>query len=1190
MHIYQYYCNQLRLFCWLVKERNYYSIEKIEKILPFELLLSAVINRNLTYEVRGLCTELINHIYLNRQPHHTTTLPIYTRGFLPKARVSSIGDVPAFNASHQILAESIHSKNESAQREGEDEDTTKFAVLQAFVNQHFIVGTRDIDDNDDDGTQDEDDDAIDDAIQCTEKPMHNKVVKKGFEDLQIGEVAALMREAYPDMHPALVGKLSQVTGYELIADDGGIVPLNDKDKLRKLIGADLLQVRKLQTCLTKIISACKQKKEAAAQFTTQVSLLASNLIAFGFYDQQKIEDLAVPIVKKLEQLVASLIPDSNEERKKKPMPQSQARPQPKKNRNMAQVHPHPQESTESESSSTELESETQNSRLLFRCIFGCRTLITNPTKRYAFLDSLPYNIFITIIVVLSIVFGVVDCVIVYARYLDQSMATLDFLKSSVNSQKVSSSHGARYFALFQILLLAFVGAVLVDFILRKIGQTRPLDCSRVVETVSAILDAILMVILLSYTYEPPGARSLPSVTMLIIATIARCVLVYRLYSAWPSKKHSGDSKIGPVLHQVDSVFKNRFDRVWFTQHMDVQDRATIFTPFGAGTHYTKCIRLQLKLLHRISLLKQEQVFHDIIYTLTIIENGQVRIKPDSSPTDPNSGELVKTRVKQHFLATNEFDKYAKLYHKSSDYMLGCLLSLCLYPDTEVVSQAMSLLTTLHSKTQNLLKIAKRTRIISTSKVYKPFRYLGQKNQDLRNLAESFETWGRLYNAQCESSFEKVIGILEEITLAMTRYSADRNSLDELKHSFLECDSPDTARDLLLLARDWYGNMSLTGGIQSVYMYVDQPASGEETKTNKSPAPMSLEHTIYLDNDAGLHVAQGEALMLRMLETVCNLLTVVATDYLPAQKRIFDILPLLVPLFPRVPSATEVIKAVLQNNSHGVTSLSDHFVKSLVISLRMMPPPGLLDFNAIDVREVLPSWSKSAGWDDKAPDLFRTEELYPDDTVYHTLVEDIIEILRIIMFNPDPIQSNQVRIVKFLSLHEERLKKEISLHLLKGSEYQKFTQASNWRNNRLVQYHLGMFKLMAHGCVGSINITEAKCLTIVDLDYLLECAADEDIIWPIRTYLLLLLYHMAIDAEIKVRYLCHKPGAKKLLKHFGEVMMRVQKFLEGPQNREVFIRMLISGELPTVTLSRCEMLFLDPASKSQEDPPIKQVGS
>ena len=1143
--------------------------------------MSAIINRNLTYEVRGLCTELINHVYLNRQPHHTIKLPIYTRGFLPETTGPSsgaIGSERMESKSDGIEITRFHSEEDEKLIRLANKDVEKFAVLQAFVNQHFTVGSTE-------------------AYDVKTKPMHNKVVTKGFENLQAGEVEKLLREA--GMRPKLAAKLSKVTGLSLVfADDEGIIPLHDKEKLQKILNVDLLQVRKLQSFLAKTINACTQKKDSAAQFTTEVSLLASNLIAFGFYEQKKIEGLAIPIVSHLEQQVSSLIPDKDEEQKLVAKAKNTSTSRDK-------VYPASQ-IDETELAQPEPEPQTRTSkkkRLIYRWIYGLRAIITDRKKLLAFLGTLPYNIFMTIVVLLSIIFGVLDVALVYARYYDKTTQIFN----ADYTQKISYLKGGnRYFALFQIPLLVFVGLVLLDFLLRTISGDRDLDFMSVIQTLSAFADVFMILVLLSFTHESAEHRSLEGVTTLIIATIVRCTLIYRLYVSWPKKKKS-NSKQGPALHEVNAVFKHRFDRVWFSHHMDVQDMhaARVFTPFGVSTHITKSIRLQLKLLHRISLLKQEQVFRDIIYALTIVEDGKVRIKPESELLPPEAtpkvGELVRDRVKQHFLAKEEFDRYKKLYVGSNDYMLGCLLSLCLYPDTRVVSQAMSLLTTLHSKTQNLLKIAKNTRIISKSTIYEPFQSLAQKNQELRNLAESFETWGRLYSSKCKYSFQKVTGIVNEITAEINNHSDDLYSLNELKHSFLDCGTPDTVRFLMLLARDWYGNMSLTGGIQTIYTSRTTSVE-EETKMNSTHISVSemsphsphnksvsaLGNTIYLDNV--LTPDQAEQLMLTMLKAICNLLKTVAEDYLPAKKELIGILPLVVPLFSRVSNATEVVKAVLKKNSHGVTELSDHFVHSLVISLRMIPPHGLLDFKAIDVHEELPSWSERAGWVDKVPDLFRTETMFPDDGAYKKLVEDIIEIMMIIMFNPDPIQRNQVRIIHFLSSDGERLKKEISLHLLKGSEYQKYMQESNWRNHRLVWYHLGMFKLMAHGCVGSINITEAKCLNIVELNHLLECAADEDIIWPIRAHLLLLLYHMAIDAEIKVRYLCHKPGAKKLLRHFGEVMLRIEEYLTEEDNREVFVRLVTNGEVLTQSVPRSEMLFLDPKSSDEEDLPIKQVGS
>ena len=52
----------------MAKERNYYSMERLCRLLPFEMVLSGMVDRRLTYRVRGLFTYLMNILYVDRAP------------------------------------------------------------------------------------------------------------------------------------------------------------------------------------------------------------------------------------------------------------------------------------------------------------------------------------------------------------------------------------------------------------------------------------------------------------------------------------------------------------------------------------------------------------------------------------------------------------------------------------------------------------------------------------------------------------------------------------------------------------------------------------------------------------------------------------------------------------------------------------------------------------------------------------------------------------------------------------------------------------------------------------------------------------------------------------------------------------------------------------------------------------------
>ena len=77
-------------------------------------------------------------------------------------------------------------------------------------------------------------------------------------------------------------------------------------------------------------------------------------------------------------------------------------------------------------------------------------------------------------------------------------------------------------------------------------------------------------------------------------------------------------------------------------------------------------------------------------------------------------------------------------------------------------------------------------------------------------------------------------------------------------------------------------------------------------------------------------------------------------------------------------------------------------------------------------------------------------------------------------------------------------------------------------------------------------------------------------------------------QIKVRFLCHKPQARKLLDNFGDMMARVHNILlaDIESNAERFTRLTLNGQLHTGPV--VSMLFMDPDSEHAEDPPVNDV--
>ena len=114
----------------------------------------------------------------------------------------------------------------------------------------------------------------------------------------------------------------------------------------------------------------------------------------------------------------------------------------------------------------------------------------------------------------------------------------------------------------------------------------------------------------------------------------------------------------------------------------------------------------------------------------------------------------------------------------STSMKACLLTLCLYPDRAVVSEAIALLMQFAEGTKRIIRVAKLTRVVSVEGNYENFQHVSERapclhlwlylhecvlavsyfvmvnvshvcsqiiecNREILNMVEAFETWGRL---------------------------------------------------------------------------------------------------------------------------------------------------------------------------------------------------------------------------------------------------------------------------------------------------------------------------------------------------------------------------------------------------------------------------------------------------------------
>jgi hypothetical protein len=197
-----------------------------------------------------------------------------------------------------------------------------------------------------------------------------------------------------------------------------------------------------------------------------------------------------------------------------------------------------------------------------------------------------------------------------------------------------------------------------------------------------------------------------------------------------------------------------------------------------------------------------------------------------------------------------------------------------------------------------------------------------------------------------------------------------------------------------------------------------------------------------------------------------------------------------------------------------------------------------------------------------PELEDIESAYA--SVAQQSAAALVDLLVLCMTNPDPLPKNQLRVISYLSLDSDRLTESVSMSVLRLQDYRDEMIKSTWSSNSLISYHLGLIRLISHTCIGSINITEAKCLTIFQFDELLVALTDMGLTFNVKAYLFHVFYHMAVDAEIKVKFLCHRPPTRTLIGFFAECIAEVcANAMKDAKSFEAILNQLDkSGKLST----------------------------
>ena len=109
----------------LFSGRNYVAIDHLKRLLPFDVVLSGMIDESLGPRLRALFTQIMNSIYVNVEPFFKMHLPVLTRA-------GGSQGTPRFSVADEYFQNS-ESKEQLDKSTTEVPSEENFAMLQAFV-------------------------------------------------------------------------------------------------------------------------------------------------------------------------------------------------------------------------------------------------------------------------------------------------------------------------------------------------------------------------------------------------------------------------------------------------------------------------------------------------------------------------------------------------------------------------------------------------------------------------------------------------------------------------------------------------------------------------------------------------------------------------------------------------------------------------------------------------------------------------------------------------------------------------------------------------------------------------------------------------------------------------------------------------------------------------------------------------
>ena len=499
-----------------------------------------------------------------------------------------------------------------------------------------------------------------------------------------------------------------------------------------------------------------------------------------------------------------------------------------------------------------------------------------------------------------------------------------------------------------------------------------------------------------------------------------------------------------------------------------------YSPRGKGDLVFQVKNLQVKLLTRVQHLGSEY------HLLQLLMNMKLLLEPDGSePPDPETvypqlTKLFHTSWQDYDHKSAPASQIKESLAQSTTNLQNLqeyLLDLVLFTDKHLVESSLNLLLLSSRTKKNLVFLAKTTNLLVGSDLWSKYEDIRDLRLECQTVMDSFENWGFINRGGEEAFFEK-IRFLDERFYKMAKL----NSLEgtELQIALIDEGIINLLRGIIDIPNRYRGigyTKFHENNQDSFYISQDIKDDAEEYARLVNDIELYLLHLFTSLNQMLLSLlGQGRK----------------SEQNKKVQAKIFGLINDLLPWVGTVDLTEQVIIHAISGNAALCNAIDDTFIKACAMQFN--------DQDKLPKRKLVP----------------------------------IMLIISKISFQPDPIiylPRNQKRLVSELCKTKER--KEFLASQVEQSYNTPASVDSKWIEQREELLHM-----VAHLCVGEINITEAKMLELVYFGRVLSAVLVKGRTWKTKLCFLDLFYHMVVDAELKIDAVGQHPDLSELLSLFA----------------------------------------------------------